>query len=121
MNVASESSPIRCSSALGKRDRAIKYTCATRFAGSAPPPTEFDSRHPDNVAPLVVWLGSAESRDINGQVFNVSGGVVGVAEGWRRGPSQDKGDRWEPGDLGPVVRDLVARSYQPPRMTGARA
>ena len=90
-------------------------------AGSAPPPTEFDSRHPDNVAPLVVWLGSAESRDINGQVFNVSGGVVGVAEGWRRGPSQDKGDRWEPGELGPVVRDLVARSYQPPRMTGARA
>ena len=90
-------------------------------AGSAPPPTEFDSRNPDNVAPLVVWLGSAESRDINGQVFNVSGGVVGVAEGWRRGPSQDKGDRWEPSELGPVVRDLVARSYQPPRMTGARA
>jgi hypothetical protein len=31
-----------------------------------------------------------------------------VAEGWRRGPTVDKGDRWDPSELGPVVEKLVA-------------
>ena len=39
------------------------------------------------VAPLVVWLASPRSRDVTGQVFESSGVVFGVAEGWRRGPS----------------------------------
>jgi len=90
-------------------------------AGTVPPPTEFDSRSPDNIAPLVVWLGSPESRDITGTVFNVAGGSIGVAEGWRRGPSQDKGARWEADELGAVVPGLVASAYQPPPLTGARA
>src|SRR5215472_2196038 len=30
-------------------------------------PEEFDARSPDNVAPLVVWLGSGESREITGR------------------------------------------------------
>src|SRR5579884_1326797 len=29
-------------------------------------PEEFNARHPDNVAPLVVWLGSPESKDVTG-------------------------------------------------------
>ena len=83
-------------------------------------PEEFDRRAPDNIAPLVVWLGSAESADVTGRVFLVSGGTVSVAEGWRRGPSKDKGDRWDPAELGPVVRELVdaaAPNYgiRPPR------
>jgi len=79
-------------------------------AADVPPPEQFDARHPHNVAPLVVWLGSPESRDVTGRVFNVAGGYIGVAEGWRRGPSQDKGDRWDPAELGKVVPDLVAKA-----------
>ena len=75
-----------------------------------PKPEEFDSRHPDNVAPLVVWLGSTESKDISGRVFNVAGGHLSVAEGWKAGPSADKGDRWDPAELGRVVPDLVTRA-----------
>src|SRR5581483_1208625 len=75
-----------------------------------PKPEEFDVRHPDNVAPLVVWLGSPESKDITGRVFNVAGGHISVAEGWKAGPSQDKGDRWDPAELGKVVPDLVAKA-----------
>ena len=52
---------------------------------------------PDNIAPLVVWLGSADSADVTGQVFEVERRQISVADGWRRGPSIDKGDRWEPG------------------------
>jgi len=73
-------------------------------------PGEFDRAAPDNVSPLVVWLGSPESREITGRVFLVSGGAIGVAEGWHRGPTIDKGDRWEPRELGGVVPDLVAKA-----------
>ena len=74
---------------------------------SEPKPGEFDRRDPDNIAPLVVWLGSKESKDVTGRVFLVAGGTISVGEGWRRGPSADKGDRWDPNELGKVVPDLV--------------
>jgi NAD(P)-dependent dehydrogenase (short-subunit alcohol dehydrogenase family) len=68
----------------------------------------WDPRDPSNVAPLVAWLGSAESRGITGRVFNVKGGYVSVAEGWVAGPAEDKGAKWEPGELGEVIPRLVA-------------
>jgi NAD(P)-dependent dehydrogenase (short-subunit alcohol dehydrogenase family) len=70
----------------------------------------WDPRDPSNCAPLVVWLGSADSRGITGRVFNVKGGYVSVAEGWVAGPAEDKGARWEPGELGEVVPRLVAQA-----------
>jgi len=73
-----------------------------------------------NIAPLVVWLGSAESADITGRVFNVQGGTISVAEGWVAGPGQDKGDRWEPAELGKVVPDLVAKAASNANMGGRR-
>jgi len=51
------------------------------------PDEMLDRFQPRWVAPLVVWLASPLSRDITGQVFESSGVVFGVAEGWRRGPS----------------------------------
>jgi NAD(P)-dependent dehydrogenase (short-subunit alcohol dehydrogenase family) len=79
---------------------------------SEPEPGEFDSRDPANIAPLVVWLGSPGSHDVTGQVFNVGGGVVGVAKGWRRGPARDKKDRWEPSELGEVIHDLLDETHR---------
>jgi NAD(P)-dependent dehydrogenase (short-subunit alcohol dehydrogenase family) len=75
-----------------------------------PPAGSFDPMDPDNVAPLVVWLGSTESRGITGRVFGVGGGRIAVAEGWHPGPKVDQGRRWDPSELGPVVRDLVAKA-----------
>ena len=40
----------------------------------------------------------------------VDGIRIGVVEGWARGPYVDSRDRWEPGQLGDVVADLVARA-----------
>jgi NAD(P)-dependent dehydrogenase (short-subunit alcohol dehydrogenase family) len=74
-----------------------------------PKPEEFDRRDPANVAPLVVWLGSEGAADVTGQVFNVAGGMIGVAENWRRGPSEDKGDRWSPAEVGDVVPRLLSQ------------
>jgi hypothetical protein len=43
-------------------------------------------------------------------VFNVRGGRISVAEGWRAGPAADNPAGWEPAELGAVVPDLVARA-----------
>src|SRR5215471_17507428 len=70
---------------------------------------ERERRAPENVAPLVVWLASAESRGITGRVFGVRGGSITVAEGWHGGPRAEKAGRWDPAELGAVVPGLVAR------------
>ena len=85
---------------------------------AAPPgssgPAGADLRGPENVAPLVVWLGSAASKAVTGQVFEVGGGRISVAEGWRRGPTADSDAGWVAAELGPLVDKLVADAYQVP-------
>jgi NAD(P)-dependent dehydrogenase (short-subunit alcohol dehydrogenase family) len=83
-------------------------------------PEEFDPNDPDNIAPLVVWLGSGQSKDITGRVFNVFGGNISVAEGWVAGPGADKKDRWDPAELGGIVPDLVAKAAPNANMFGRR-
>jgi NAD(P)-dependent dehydrogenase (short-subunit alcohol dehydrogenase family) len=76
----------------------------------AAPADGFDAGDPANISPLVVWLGSAEARQVTGRVFNVRGGSISVAEPWHAGPEADKHERWDPAELGPVVQDLLARA-----------
>ena len=79
-----------------------------RWSGDGEEKPVWDPKDPGNIAPLVVWLGSTQSRGITGRVFNVKGGYVSVAEGWVAGPAEDKGARWEPEELGEVIPRLVA-------------
>ncbi len=91
------------------------------FAATMKAPGEgaFDAMAPENVAPLVVWLGSPESAGVTGRVFEVEGGMIGVADGWQHGPSVDRGERWDPALVGPVVRDLLAAAPDPAPVYGA--
>jgi NAD(P)-dependent dehydrogenase (short-subunit alcohol dehydrogenase family) len=70
----------------------------------------FSPMAPENVSPLVVWLGSDGARDVTGRIFNVHGGYISVAEGWRAGPSVNKKARWDPAELSQVIPDLVAKA-----------
>jgi NAD(P)-dependent dehydrogenase (short-subunit alcohol dehydrogenase family) len=79
----------------------------------APPSDGFDAMAPGNVSPLVVWLGSTESADVSGRVFEVEADLVSIADGWQHGPARRKGARWTPGELGPVVAELLAGSPPP--------
>jgi NAD(P)-dependent dehydrogenase (short-subunit alcohol dehydrogenase family) len=74
-----------------------------------PEPGAFDSRAPENIAPLVTWLASPESAAITGQVFLVGGGRIGIATPWGRGPMAEQDARWDPAQLGEVVPGLVRR------------
>jgi NAD(P)-dependent dehydrogenase (short-subunit alcohol dehydrogenase family) len=83
------------------------------------PESGFDAMAPENVAPLVAWLASVESDGVTGRVFELSGGTLGLAEGWRVGPSASKGGRWEAAELGAIVGDLVGRGLAPQKPYGA--
>lgn len=96
-----------------------RMTEAAFAATMARPEHGFDAMAPENVSPLVVWLGSAESAGITGRVFEVDGGRVSVMDGWRHGPEVDHGARWDPAELGPVVRDLLDQSPPPEPVYGA--
>ena len=73
------------------------------------PESGFDVQDPDNVAPTVVWLGSVESREVTGCVFELEGGRITVCDGWNEGPTIDKAARWEPKEVGQVVGELLAK------------
>ncbi|MBL9012268.1 MAG: SDR family NAD(P)-dependent oxidoreductase [Alphaproteobacteria bacterium] len=74
------------------------------------------SGDPKWVAPIAVWLASAESKDVSGRMFEASGTVLGIAEGWHRGPTATPVK--DPKALGPIVADLVARARKNAGMDG---
>jgi NAD(P)-dependent dehydrogenase (short-subunit alcohol dehydrogenase family) len=81
------------------------------FADMMAKPAEgFDRMDPANVSPLVVWLGSEPSGHVTGQVFEVDGGRVCVCVGWTRGPEIDRGERWDPAQIGSAIDDLLAKA-----------
>ena len=87
---------------------------------AAPEDGSFDAMDPANISPLVVWLGSEESGDVTGRVFEVEGGKVTVCDGWQRAASEDKGAKWDPAELGSVVPRLLTESPAPVPVYGAR-
>ncbi len=82
-------------------------------------PAAFDAMAPENVSPLVVWLGSEASGAVTGRVFEVEGGKVAVADGWHHGTPTDKGARWDPAELTDVVAGLLAAAPAPDPVYGA--
>ncbi|MEU0116832.1 SDR family oxidoreductase [Streptomyces bobili] len=97
------------------RTRMTERTFATTMAA---PAAGFDAMAPGNVSPLVVWLGSAASDGVTGRVFEAEAGRITVMEGWRPGPTADKGARWTPGEAGERVRKLLAEAERPGRVYG---
>jgi NAD(P)-dependent dehydrogenase (short-subunit alcohol dehydrogenase family) len=87
----------------------VALTRMTEGLGPAPETDEErEMRSPRWIAPIATWLASSESKDITGRVFEVSGDMLAIAEGWVRGPRQAPIE--DPATLGPVVRELVAKA-----------
>ena len=109
----------------GVTSNAIAPAARTRmtegvFAGMMAKPEDgsFDAMHPGNVSPLLVWLGSPEAARVTGRIFEVAGGKISLADGWRTGPEVDKNNRWDPAELGPVIHDLIERAVPPQKVYG---
>lgn len=98
------------------RTRMTEQAFADKMATEA---QAFDTMDPANIAPTVVWLGSSESADVTGCVFELEGGRVMLEDGWREGPAVDKGARWNPADIGPAVAQLLAQRTPPRKVWGS--
>ncbi|MEV6484170.1 SDR family oxidoreductase [Streptomyces sp. NPDC051576] len=109
----------------GVQVNAIAPAARTRMTESTfaetmtAPDSGFDAMAPENVSPLVVWLGSAASAGVTGRVFEAEGGRITVMEGWRAGPSADKGARWSAGEAGETALKLLAEAGVPGAVYGA--
>ena len=97
--------------------RFMKLTRMTEDLGMAQG-SEADraALHPRWIAPIVTWLASASANDVTGRVFEASGQVFGIAEGWHRGPVTEPLD--DPTKLGPVVAELLSRARRNAGMNG---
>lgn len=98
---------------------AIAPGALTRMTENlGPPPSEERkiSGNPKWVAPIAVWLASEDSAGVTGKVFEASGNVLGIAEGWHRGPTVKPTQ--DPREVGALARDLVARARKNAGMNG---
>jgi NAD(P)-dependent dehydrogenase (short-subunit alcohol dehydrogenase family) len=72
---------------------------------------------PKHIAPIVCWLASPLSSGVTGRVFDVTGRMLSVSEGWHRGPSIENPDD-DPEVLGHAVLDLVSQARPNANMGG---
>ena len=98
------------------RTRMTEQAFADKMATQG---AEFDVMDPANIAPAVVWLGSAESRDVTGCVFELEGGKIMIEDGWREGPVVNKGERWQPAEVGAAIERLLAERVAPRKVWGS--
>lgn len=82
------------------------------------PEEGFDAMDPANVSPVVVWLGSP-ACGVSGRMFETAGGQLSVADGWQHGTVFDKGSRFEPAEIGPLVDDLLGHAPPSAAVYGA--
>src|ERR1700730_17610862 len=68
---------------------------------------------PSWIAPIAVWLASERSSGVSGRVFEASGELLSLAEGWHRGPVVPPVS--DPKLLDPVVADLISRTSRDAR------
>ena len=79
----------------------------------------FDHFDPSNVAPLVAWLASAQSSHVSGRVFEIEGGKMSLADGWRSTEGIDKRRRWAADEIGAGVDQLIATEPSPQKVYGS--
>ncbi|MEU3192550.1 SDR family oxidoreductase [Streptomyces sp. NPDC006992] len=98
------------------RTRMTERAFAAEMA--APADGAFDAMAPENVSPLVVYLGSDGCDGVTGRVFEVAGGRIAVMDGWRPAARTDRGGCWEAAALDRPVRELLAASPPPEPVYG---
>ena len=103
---------------------AIAPDARTRMTAVIPnypdaPADGWDPKAPDNVSPLVVWLGSADC-DVTGRVFECTGGQLNVCDGWQHGPVMSVGERsMTVTEAGALARRSIEAERSPAPVFGA--
>lgn len=92
----------------------------TLFADMMKKPEDgFDEFAPENVSPLVVWLGSEEGGEVTGRVFEAAGDWFAPADGWRSGPKvTNNGKQFSAAEVGPAMREILGKVEAPQKVYG---
>jgi len=86
------------------------------LSGFAPTDEQREAMSPRWIAPVCTWLASPLSAGVTGRIFEVSGAVLAIAEGWHRGPTAEPVD--DPEAVDEVVRGLLKGARPPAGMDG---
>lgn len=105
--------------ALAPAARTAMTESAMPDVVKAPDDGSFDAWAPENVAPLVVWLGSEASAQVTGQVIESQGGRISLADGWRTGVTQDQGRRWQVEEICPAIEQMLAQAPAAQKVWGS--
>ena len=100
---------------IGVRVNTIAPAAATRLLGTViqheeRPPGTYDALSPAAIAPLVAWLCSDLARDVNAQVFAVSGARIQLVRGFHPVTQIDSDEReWTPDRIETLREDLLGK------------
>jgi NAD(P)-dependent dehydrogenase (short-subunit alcohol dehydrogenase family) len=96
---------------------AIAPGALTRLTEDLGLPEEMLNRFgPEWVAPVVTWLASTQSADVTGQIIESSGVILGIAQGWIRGPHVTEPPS-DPHEIDAVIRGLLAQATPRTKMS----
>jgi len=80
------------------------------------PPEMLERFGPEWVAPVITWLASSQSADVTGQVIESNGQLLGIAQGWIRGPHITN-PPLDPHEMDAAIRPLLARATPRTKMS----
>ena len=70
----------------------------------------------NSVCPIFNCNHYGQSAEVSGRMFEASGGVLAIAEGWHRGPTVTPVE--DPKQLGPIVKELMDKARKNAGMNG---
>src|SRR6202795_4736004 len=90
----------------------IEATPQTAATMPTPKTGEVDRFSPAHVAPLVVWLGSDDAKDVHGEVFRVGLGTLWLMKGWHSAAKVTQSGPlkyWDPAELGTHIKEHLSK------------
>jgi NAD(P)-dependent dehydrogenase (short-subunit alcohol dehydrogenase family) len=78
-NAIAPGAATRLTATVPEASRELRSRAGISGAASNRPPAAMQLRDPEYVAPMAAYLASDDAWNINGQIFHVAGGMVGLA------------------------------------------
>jgi NAD(P)-dependent dehydrogenase (short-subunit alcohol dehydrogenase family) len=102
-NAIAPGAATRLTATVPQASRELRARAGISGAASNRPPPAMVLRDPEYIAPMAAYLASDDAWNVNGQIFHVAGGTVGLA--WHPTPMRTiwKPDMWTLDELCEIV------------------